>query len=170
MPTATAALDPGETIAAAMRELYDQLREIVARGPTDDPGLLDELGKLTGRVRSRIARARKRAQASTKLAEKPAPRAADPTPAKPVPATPKAVPAATPEPTKRASVGLPEPSAKPDADRPPRTAPPTAARPTVERWWTRRPPFAVTALILLAACSSPRPATRSSCSAARRSA
>jgi hypothetical protein len=62
MTTVTAALDPGETIAAAMRELYDQLREIVDRGPTDDPGLLDELGALTGRIRRRINSARKKAE------------------------------------------------------------------------------------------------------------
>jgi hypothetical protein len=62
MTTATATLDPGETIVAAMRELYDSLREIVDRGPTDDPSLLDEIGKLTGRIRSRITRARKKAE------------------------------------------------------------------------------------------------------------
>lgn len=61
MTTTIVAVDPAATITAAMRELYDELRAIVDRGPTDDPGLLDEIGKLTGRIRSRITRARKRA-------------------------------------------------------------------------------------------------------------
>lgn len=57
-----AILDPGQAIAAAMRDLYDELRAIVDRGPTDDPGLLDEIGRLTGRIRGRITRARKKAE------------------------------------------------------------------------------------------------------------
>jgi hypothetical protein len=69
MTTATAALDPAATIAAAMRELYDQLREIVDRGPTDNPDLLDEIGRLTGRIRRRITGARKKAEPA---AEQPA--------------------------------------------------------------------------------------------------
>jgi hypothetical protein len=96
MTTATAALDPGETIVAAMRDLYDHLREIVDRGPTDDPGLLDELGKLTGRVRSRITRARKKAQPAEKPTAAAPPATQTPekgsepdrAPAKPEPATP----------------------------------------------------------------------------------
>lgn len=71
MTTATAALDPGETIAAAMRELYDQLREILDRGPTDDPGLLDEIGRLTGRIRRRITGARKKAEPAEEPTAKP---------------------------------------------------------------------------------------------------
>jgi len=63
MTTATPALDDlGETIAAAMRDLYDQLRAIVDRGPTDDPSILDEIGALTGRIRRRITSARKKAE------------------------------------------------------------------------------------------------------------
>lgn len=61
--TTATTLDPAAAISAAVRELYDELRAIVDRGPTDDPGLLDELGKLTGRIRGRITRARKRAAA-----------------------------------------------------------------------------------------------------------
>lgn len=90
MSTATAALDPGKVIAAAMRELYDQLREIVDRGPTDDPGLLDEIGKLTGRIRGRITRVRKRAAAVAEQAsEKPA-----------TPVTPATTPSTAPAPVK----------------------------------------------------------------------
>jgi hypothetical protein len=62
MSTTAIALDPGQAIAAAMRDLYDELRAIVDRGPTDDPGLLDEIGRLTGRIRTRITRARKKAE------------------------------------------------------------------------------------------------------------
>lgn len=84
MPTTGATLDPADTIAAAIRELYVQLCELVERGPTDDPGLLDELGKLTGRIRSRITRARKRVQDS-EPERVPAPAVA-PTPTTPAPA------------------------------------------------------------------------------------
>lgn len=131
MSAATAALDPDEAIAAAMRDLYDQLREIVDRGPTDDPGLLDELGKLTGRVRSRITRARKRAAADTEpVAEKPTATAAPttvpvatPAPAKPAVAptatsdqTPRTVPATTVPASPRVTVPIvPSPTTQPTA-------------------------------------------------------
>jgi hypothetical protein len=61
----TATIDPTEAISAAVRELYDQLRALVDRGPTDDPTLLDQLAALTRPVRSKITRARKRAQTAT---------------------------------------------------------------------------------------------------------
>lgn len=141
MSTATAALDPGEAIAAAMRDLYAELRAIVDRGPTDDPGLLYELGRLTGRIRSRITRARKRATAATEpTAEKPAkpakpeptkPTAPAPTPAtvkptvasttKPDPA-PRTVPAATPSSRPRVTVPIKPPSVTPGTSRSTRPA------------------------------------------------
>lgn len=65
MATATAT-DSTEIITAALHELFKRLREIVDRGPTDDPALVDEIGKLNGRIRSKITRARKRDQVATK--------------------------------------------------------------------------------------------------------
>jgi hypothetical protein len=151
MSTAVPALDPGEAIAGAMRDLYDQLREIVDRGPTDDPGLLDELGRLTGRIRSRITRARKRAVAAAEpVAEKPAkpakpavpaatPATAKPTVAptvKPDPA-PRTVPAATPSASPRVTVPIKPPSVTP--------TPATSTR----RVWPARLPLWVHALAIL---------------------
>ncbi len=54
-------LNPAEAIAAAGRELVDELRQLVDRGTADDiPGLLDELTALLRRARGRVNRATKK--------------------------------------------------------------------------------------------------------------
>lgn len=105
-------VDPAATIAAAGRDLLDQLREFVDHESADDvPGLLDRLGKLLGSTRRKVNRVLRAAEPP--VVEKPAPAeqavsaapAAAPVdaapkvePAKPEPA--RAIPAATPAPAR----------------------------------------------------------------------
>lgn len=138
MPTAT--LDPAEAISAAVTEVYDRLRELVDRGPTDDPGLLDEIGSLVRRARGRVTRARKRS-ADTDQAEPTKPTAVEPSPteqpagdrpaAASVPAT---VSAPTPD---RVTVRLADPDApaRPAvAESPVRSAGRHRRQPRMPRW------------------------------------
>lgn len=109
----TAILDPAAAVAAAVSEVYDRLRELVERGPTDDPGLLDEIGALVRRARGRVTRARKRAveteQPAIETNRPTAPAAVAPRPAPPA-VTPAATPAAD-----RITVRLVEPDPVPAA-------------------------------------------------------
>lgn len=142
-----AAVDPAETIVTAVRELYDQLRELVDRGPTDDPRLLDELGKLTRRIRSKITRARKLAEPvaptaapAERTAPAPAPMAAAPGAERaPAAVIPAAVSATGPA-SDRAAVRRAESEPAPTAARSPSAEPRPAVRgrhrrPQTVPWW-----------------------------------
>jgi hypothetical protein len=88
----TAALAPADAIAAAQRELYEQLRDLVASGPTDD--LLDRVRKLTQSVGRKIARARRAVAQKPEPKPEPAPKVS----AARVPTTPPRPQSKPPEP------------------------------------------------------------------------
>lgn len=60
----TTAPDPALVIRAAVRDLYDRLKEVIDRGPTEDPSLLDEVRAIVRRDGGRIARTMKKITAT----------------------------------------------------------------------------------------------------------
>lgn len=93
--SATATVDPALAVRAAVRSLYDRLKDLVDRGPTEDPQLLDELRAITRQDGGRISRAMKKLVAATEPLM-PAKQEPAPQPAKQSPVTPASTSAPAP--------------------------------------------------------------------------